>query len=315
MQESRYCRVILAAIGLLALAVGLTASLAPFVIPSTILAILLAALGAAILGVFAASQWLGKQRNAKITDSNVAEDLESLREDLESLRLEHLELLEDKAYLQFVKSNQERERQLLALDLHDLVLPNLTSSLLQLEAILDRPHTSRESLEMSIEMIRTSLRHARRTMNLLSPNMTQDEGVVAGIQRLIEQFAPSIESILFRQDIEFDRLTPMAEGVLVQLVRETLDEIRQCSTTDTVVIDLRQNDELLQLSITSNGTPDGKTPFDSSHEGRIQECVEYLNGTIERRTSSELGCELCIEFPLDSAMKKFRNREKSRAFG
>ncbi|WP_158265678.1 sensor histidine kinase [Blastopirellula marina] len=273
--------------------------------------VILLAAGIALVAVLAISH----SRIQRLTDASMATaadaELAKLREDFEALRLEHRELLEDKAYLQFLKANQERERQLLALDLHDLILPNLTSSLFQLEASLDRPHMISECVETSIEMIRTSLQHTRRTMNFLSPCLTQDEGVVAGIQRLTEQFESSIESIVFRHDIEFDRLTPLVECVLVQLVRESLDEIRQCPTSDTVVIDLRQQHELLELTITSSGTQPPPAACDTDREARIREFVDFLAGSLERKISPSSDHVLRIEFPLASAM----SREKSRAFG
>lgn len=311
MQETRYCCVTITAIGLLAVATGLTASLAPLLIPSTVLTVVLLVAGVALVAVLAISQsWIKRDASSSLSPSRNPE-LIKLREDLEDLRLEHRELLEDKAYLQFLKANQERERQLLALDLHDLILPNLTSSLLQLEASLDRPHMISECVEASIEMIRTSLQHTRRTMNSLSPCLTQDEGVVAGIQRVTEQFASSIESIAFRHDIEFDRLTPLAECVLVQLVREVLEETRQFPTIDTVAIDLRQEDNLLELTITSPASEEPSSDCDTNRERRIREFVDFLAGNLERKTSPSFGRILRIEFPLASTL----SREKSQAFG
>ncbi|RCS52961.1 hypothetical protein DTL42_09085 [Bremerella cremea] len=310
MQEFRYSSALLAAIGLLAVAAGLLASLAPLLVPTTILTIFLFGLGIATIVLLAISPSPASQPTPTVEPA----DHSQLQEELEDLRQENRELLEDKAFLQFLKANQERERQLLALDLHDLILPNLTSSLLQLEAAIDRPHVLNECLESPIEMIRTSLRNTRQTMNLLSPCLTQDEGVVAGIQRLVEQFETWIDSIAFRHDIEFDRLTPLAECVVVQLVRDALDGARQCPTTDSVVIDLCQQEDLLELSLTSNGSGPPPSPCDQDREARIRECADFLAGNIEREVTPDSGQVLRIVFPLASAMPKRRNREKSQAF-
>lgn len=311
MREFRYSSPLLAATGLLAVVAGLSASLAPLLVPTTILVIFLIGLGIAIAALLSISLWPAKQ--ARHTTQQA--ETPAWQEDLEALRQENRELLEDKAFLQFLKANQERERQLLALDLHDLILPNLTSSLLQLEAALDRPHVLNECVETSIKMIRTSLRNTRQTMNFLSPCLTQDEGVVAGIQRLTEQFENLIDTIAFRHDIEFDRLTPLAECVVVQLVREALDGARQSpATIDSILIDLRQQDDLLELSFTTNGPGPPLAPCDDNREIRIRECADFLAGKIERKTTSDAGQVLKIAFPLACATPKRRNREKSRAF-
>ncbi|MEW4565140.1 histidine kinase [Bremerella sp. JC770] len=240
--------------------------------------------------------------------SEFVQENQQLKLELESLRQLHAQLLEDKVYLQFLKADQDHERQLLALDLHDLSLPNLTSVLFQIEAIHQRCDELDDSLDGAIDLLRDSLFQTRRVMNCLSPTLVQDEGVVASLERLVGHLQASLGDVRFDHDVDFDRLSPLCECALIQLVREAFDQVRRNRFARNVELELVQQDDRLQLSITDDGQGE---PADSP---RIRECLEILAGRPAPPSSNAPGHVMRVDFSVTDLIQSDTLPEKSRAF-
>lgn len=307
MRANRTCCVIISTVGFLAAAGGLTASIVPTLLPSpvwaTIFALLAGTIGAFSLGILG----IGKDNPELKLNAAVQENLR-LKVELDTLRQLNDQLLEDKAFLQFMRADQDHERQLLALDLHDLSLPNLTSVLFQMEALNQRMETVGDSLEGTIDLLRESLYQTRRVMNCLSPTLIQDEGVVASIQRLADQLGETVERVRFHHDVEFDRLSPLCECALVQLVRETLDQSRRNRFAQNVELVLTQQEDQLRLCINDDGHGD------SPDNPRIQQCLEILSGTQVAESLADSEQVLRVDFSVTDLIQSDTIKEKSRAF-
>ncbi len=312
MRANSFCCIAIATLGFLAAVGGLSASLMPMVVPSLVATTIFALLAIAIVALAIFS--LTGNRPAETTDwVNSDETSAKLQQEIETLKQFHLQLLEDKAFLQFLKSDQDRERQLLALDLHDLTLPNLTSALFQLETLSQRADVSSETLEAAVELIRESLLQARRVMNCLSPSLVQDEGVIASLQRLADQLSTSVATVEFQHDVDFDRLTPLSECALVQLVREAFDTIRRNRSAAHVHLDLRQNDDRLSLLISDDGRSDPFQEAEAASQQRIRECVELLAGHLEIECPRDGGTITRIDFSVTDLTQSDTLSEKSQA--
>lgn len=307
MRATSTCCVLTSGLGLLAAACGLTASLVPTLLPSPIQATIFVLLAVAI-GVVAVVTWFRLTPDRSTNQGEHAEENLQLKSELQTLRQLHTQLLEDKAFLQFLKADQDHERQLLALDLHDLSLPNLTSALFQLEALSQHFDTIDHSLDASIDLLRDSLHQTRRVMNCLSPTLVQDEGVVASIERLVEHLEASVPNVRFEHDVEFDRLSPLCECALIQLVREAFDQIRRNRFAQKVLVELIQEDDRLQLSITDDGHGD-PTP-----NQRIQDCLIILSGQPASPQDGKPEHGLRVDFSVTDLIQSDTIKENSRAF-
>ncbi|QDU73389.1 Sensor histidine kinase LiaS [Bremerella volcania] len=307
MQAKRTCCVIIAALGLLAAACGLIASLVPTLLPSPATATIFAILAIAI--TFTAVVTLASTNSDSApTGTDATQENSRLKLELDTLRHLNAQLLEDKFFLQFLKADQDHERQLLALDLHDLTLPNLTSSLFQMEALGQRLSGMDDSLDGTIDLLRESMHQTRRVMNCLSPTLVQDEGVVASLQRLVDHFQASVDSVRFHHDVEFDRLSPLCECALIQLVREALDQIRRNRFAQNVELELVQEDDRLRLAITDDGAGN------LADSPRIQDCLEILSGHQAAQHQQGSGHVMRVEFSVTDLIQSDTIKEKSRAF-
>lgn len=298
MPDSRTCSLLLVMIAMVAIAGGIVVCLAPDIVPSPVMATVFVIDGLAGLVAFGAVLVAVPAHNTPSGAAKGNSEPQNLQEEFDALKAEHQQLLEDKTFLQFLKVDQERDRQIIALDLHDSILPYLTSSLMQLESGIDRANDPPEFLESSIAMIRTSLQQTRRIMNCLSPSLTQDEGIVPSIERLVRRFEADDRTIEFRHDVNFDRLIPLAEYILVQTVREELDLIRKLPSASSVLINLRQRNEKLVLSVASNAYPRHCEEDEQQWLTQIRHWTELLQGTVESEKAPDSGCILRVELPL-----------------
>lgn len=307
MRAKRTCCLIISALGLLAAAGGITASVVPTLLPSPAMTTIFAILAIAI-SVTAQMALRHSEDDANPNVSQLTQENLQLKLELETLRDLHAQLLEDKAFLQFMRADQDHERQLLALDLHDLSLPNLTSALFQMEALHQRLDGMDDSLEATIDLLRESLYQTRRVMNCMSPTLVQDEGVVASLQRLAEHLEATVESVRFHHDVEFDRLAPLCECALIQLVREAFDQIRRNRFAQNVEVELIQEDDRLQLSISDDGHGD------LADSPRIHDCLEILSGHQAATHPQAPGHIMRVEFSVTDLIQSDTIKEKSRAF-
>jgi len=307
MRAHRTCCIIISALGLLTAAWGVTASAVPTLLPSPAVATIFVVLAVAIV---AATLVMLRKANAELASksTDLIQEKQRLKQELESLRQLHAQLLEDKAFLQFLKADQDHERQLLALDLHDLSLPNLTSALFQIEAIHQQANGIDDTLDGVIDLLRDSLHQSRRVMNCLSPTLVQDEGVIASVERLVDHVQASLDGVHFHHDVEFDRLSPLSECALVQLIREALDQIRRSRFARNVELELVQRDDRLQLSITDDGQGE---PADSP---RIRECLEILSARPSTSPPNASGHVMRADFSVTDLIQSDTLQEKSRAF-
>jgi len=301
-----YC-VTITALGLLTAACALCASAVPTMLPSLVRITIFAVLAVAI----SATSWLAFRAHPTEAQDDLSEilhDNSRLRQELETLRHLHAQLLEDKSFLQFLKVDQDHERQLLAQDLHDLSLSNLTSGLFQIEAIAQRAHDLDSALEGPIDLLRESLHQARRVMNGLSPTLVQDEGVIASLERLVAHLEESVDQVRFEHDVEFDRLSPLCECAMVQLVREAFDQIRRGQSAGQVTLELIQHDDRLQLRITADGQQEVQT------NSRIQECIDVMSGHLAAQEGPPRGNGLHVDFSVTDLIQSDTIKEKSQAF-
>lgn len=270
---------------------------------TTIFVVLIVAMAATTFVALRPDEESSNQELGEILQEN-----QQLKRELETLRQLHSQLLEDKAFLQFMRADQDHQRQLLALDLHDMSLPNLTSALFQLEALNQRLDSMEGSMDATIELLRDCLHQTRRVMNGLSPSLVQDEGVIASVQRLVEQSQASVDGIRFEHDVEFDRLSPLCECALVQLVREALDQLRRNRFAQNVEVELIQKDDRLHLTISDDGHGElADTP-------RMLECLEILSGQPTVRHELTAGQVMQVEFSVTDLIQSDTIKEKSQAF-
>ena len=154
--------------------------------------------------------------------AGVAEDITEQRNVEDSLRLE-------RKLLKRLLDLQERERHLLACEIHDGFIQDLVGSKMLLESL--RPNLPAENacLIARLDKIECALRKAigegRRMIANLRPMVIDDKGILAAIEYLVsERQSEPCPHMTFSHDVTFSRLPPLLEGALFRIVQESLDQ-------------------------------------------------------------------------------------------
>jgi len=195
------------------------------------------------------------------------------------------QLRHERRLLQRLLELQERDRQLIAYEIHDGFVQDVVGGKMLLEAIvarLEQEHDPRlRELNQSLQFLTRAINEGRRMIGELRPMIIDEEGIVAAIMYLIngekERGAPDIE---FIDNIQFDRLDPMVEGAVFRIVQEALGNALRHSHAEDIIVRLTQVDSKLHIEVEDSGTGFDitKVPEDRFGLRGIQERARLFGG-------------------------------------
>jgi PAS domain S-box-containing protein len=202
----------------------------------------------------------------------------------------------------------ERERRLVAYEIHDGLAQELTGALLRLQAfreILKRnPEDAWRVFDVGLNLLGQSVKEARALITGLRPPVLDESGIIAAIDYLVceneERGGPRIE---FHHDIQHDRLDPSIEIAIFRIVQETLTNARRHSQSDTVRVELRGQDNLIRMEVQDWGI--GFDPARTAEnqfglEG-VRERARLLGGHATIDSAPGEGTHVVVELPVRDA--------------
>jgi len=155
---------------------------------------------------------------------------------------------------------QERERKLVAQELHDSIGANLTAIKFALESKLDQMDRSSKSpagisLEQIIAMVQDTMEETQRISTNLRPSILDDMGIIKTIGWICRKFSETYSQIRIERTIEVeeDVVPEPLKIVLCRVLQESLNNISKHSRADRVQISLRKAKHLLELTVADNG--------------------------------------------------------------
>lgn len=241
-----------------------------------------------------------KQRTAELTVAN-----EQLRREIEQRWKAEEALLRERKTLRHLLRSSDRERQLIAYEIHDGLAQQLAGSLLQYETYLQlrqrAPDRAQRSFDAGMTMLRQSHFEARRLISGVRPPVLDESGLLAAVAHLIhdQRFAsgPKIE---LRSRVSFERLAPILENAVYRIVQESLNNACQHSKSPRVRITIVERDETLEVSVRDWGI--GFDPAavaeDSFGLAGIRQRARLLGGRCTIRSRSGKGTRVSVELPV-----------------
>jgi signal transduction histidine kinase len=199
-------------------------------------------------------------------------EIQRLRDELSRLRSERQQLA---AALEF----HERDRQLLAFEIHDGIVQDMTAAALFLDsagghAEFSNP-TDRETYAKGLRALRNAVQEARRLIQGLIPVILDERGLVASLERLIERFREDCGLLVrFKAVAPAIRLKPPVEMTILRIVQEGLHNVWKHSQSPQAEVRLEQEGDLLVVSVQDWGI--GFRPQD------VQKTRYGLTGVKER---------------------------------
>ena len=229
-------------------------------------------------------------------------DRPSLEHEIEALQAERQQLLRT---LEF----HERDRQLLAFEIHDGIVQDMTAALMFLDSAAGGAAFAKEddkqTLERGIRLLRGSVAEARRLIQGLIPVVLDERGLVASLEKLVERFRTDQGlNIDLTTKVSFSHLTPAVEMVVLRIVQEALNNVWRHSQSDRAEVRVTQTDQDLRAGIQDSGVGFDPAQVKKTRYGLagMRERARLFGGTTEIDSSPGQGTRVIVTLPLADAI-------------
>ena len=198
---------------------------------------------------------------------------------------------------------QDRERKMIAYDIHDGLIQYATGALLHLlgyQSTVTSPANA-DLLENAIKALRQTVAEGRRVMNGIRTPVLDEHGVTAAIEEFVLQRRTEnteIEFIPPKNDL--GRLSAEREIAIYRMTQEAVNNALKHSQSAKVRVTLEQFDDCIQLIVKDWGVGIARKDPSRGVHGLlgIKERVRLLNGTFNLDSSPGKGTQIEIELPL-----------------
>ena len=224
--------------------------------------------------------------------------------DITHRRKMELELRKEQRLLRQMLDVHERERQLVAYEIHDGLVQHMTASLMHLEAFCESNQQttgqSRPDFEQGFRLLRTAVSEGRRLISGLRPPILDESGVVAALEYLVNETRQHVPQIEFLHQTQFGRLAPPLESAIFRIVQEALTNVRRHSQAQRARVELVEENNSLRIGVRDWGRgfdPERVQEETFGLQG-IRERARLLDGNAQILSSVGAGTEIKVEFPL-----------------
>jgi PAS domain S-box-containing protein len=214
-------------------------------------------------------------------------------------------LRRERRLLQRLLELQERDRQLIAYEIHDGFVQDVVGGKMLLETIAARLKKKSDprlrELEQAIKFFSRAIDEGRRMIGELRPMIIDEEGVVAAIMYLInDEKKRGGPDIRFTHDILFERLDPMLEGAVFRIAQEALTNALRHARSDDIEIRLEQVGDQLHLEVRDQGVgfDTSQVPEDRFGLRGIQERARLFGGRATIHTAPGEGTRVHVVLPI-----------------
>jgi len=218
-------------------------------------------------------------------------------------------LKRERRLLQRLLDLNARDRQLIAYEIHDGLVQDMTGALMLLEAASDdvAPDNAlaREHLQQCIKLLRDSVGEARRMIDGLRPPVLEEAGVVAAVENLIAEAAAGGDlSVALDVNVRFDRIAPTLEMAIYRIVQEALNNVRQHSDSPKAQVRLVQFGDHIGITVRDWGKGFDPENVKKKRYGLagIRERARLLGGSVEIDSAPGRGARVQVELPLTDVL-------------
>ncbi|MCA9270754.1 MAG: PAS domain S-box protein [Planctomycetales bacterium] len=199
----------------------------------------------------------------------------------------------------------ERDRQLIAYEIHDGIVQDMTGAVMHLQGAVGRlerkPASAAEDLNQAVQILRDSIDEARRLIDGLRPGVLEEQGVVAAVEYLCEQ-ADKLHGVKveFTSDVRFDRLAPAVEIAIYRIVQEGLSNIVRHSQSAKAAVELSQRASSLVIKVRDWGVGFAVEKVKPRRYGLtgVRDRAKLLGGTARIESEPGQGTRVRVELPL-----------------
>jgi PAS domain S-box-containing protein len=208
----------------------------------------------------------------------------------------------------------ERDRRLLAYEIHDGLVQDATAAQMQLETVLqsDRlPGSLRDQVQLAADLVRRSVSQARELISGLRPPILDELGVIPAIEYLVESRQAEGPSVTFTAQVWFERLEPLLEATVYRIVQEAVTNVKRHSQSDRSEIRLTQVGDRLHIEVEDWGIgfDPATVPKDRFGLQGIRERARLLRGRAMIRSAPGKGTRIFVDLPVAPALEAVASAE------
>lgn len=225
--------------------------------------------------------------------------------DITQERLASEAVNKERQLLRRLLERHERERQLVAYEIHDGFAQQLTGALFLLQAFRETLSKNSDSAWSSFDSAAMLLRHAidetRRLISGLRPPILDELGIVEAIQYLIyENRTDDGPDVEFKHNLGEQRLDPNLENTVFRIVQESLRNAFCHSESELIAVSLCRRENELHLDVRDWGKGFDPTTTDEDHFGLqgIRERTRLLGGQVIIESAPGQGTRIAAHIPL-----------------
>jgi signal transduction histidine kinase len=211
---------------------------------------------------------------------------------------------EERQRLRRLLAIYQRDRQLLAFEIHDGLIQTLTAAALHVEAARAAAGglsaDAHGQLEIGLGLLREGISEGRRFISGLRPPALDEEGLRAALEQLAARLGDET-GLAIHLDCRpgLEELAPLVELALFRLVQESLTNIRRHSAATRVRVEVRRQEGRVRAVISDNGVG-----FDPAQSGLrnfglrgMRERVRVLGGDLEIESEPGRGTQIVVDLP------------------
>lgn len=186
---------------------------------------------------------------------NDRDDLERrVTERTEQLKAANRSLLKERRVLQRLLDLHDRDRQLVAYEIHDGLVQDMAGAAMFFEsssdAVRQQGGVAAEHYGQALHLLRTSIQEARRLIDGLRPPVLEEYGLIDAIGNHVEELRARYGiDVEFEHDVKFVRLSPVVERAMYRIVQESLNNLALHSGTSRAFVSLHQFDEYVKIVV------------------------------------------------------------------
>ena len=240
-----------------------------------------------------------------VVDSSQPKHVEdSLRERTEELTKINAELRHKHRFMEQTLAVGERDRKLVAYEIHDTILQEVIGSLMFLDAARENRDTEKKNahrLDQARKLLRKCIDEARRMISGLRPLIIDEQGIAGAVGYLINEFNGRGLDIRFTHSMHRERLSGDLESAVFRIVQEALTNLERHSQSPKGEVTISDDAGTLHVEIRDFGVgfdPDAVVEGHYGLEG-IKQRARLAGGSATIASAKGQGTTITVELPLD----------------
>lgn len=201
---------------------------------------------------------------------------------------------------------QERERQLVAYEIHDGLAQFLAGAMMHLQALEHAagPAGPGRELHESLRLLRAAVDESRRLISGLRPPTLDELGIIEAVESLIADARTDVPQVTFKHDLPAGRLTPQLETTIFRIVQESLSNARRHAAASQVEVSLEAVGEepqrQIRLAVRDNGVGFDPANVPENRFGLegMRQRARMVGSEAVIRSSPGQGTAIEVELPL-----------------